>query len=84
MGQLAGVTAAPYIREKRLIPLLVDHMPDRYSYFVYFGNRSSQTARARAFIDLAVNRLVDNQDYVLSASELGMGVRQSGRVPRRK
>lgn len=84
LGQLAGVTAAPYIRDKRLIPLLVDHVPQRYSYFVYFGNRNSQTARARAFIDLAVKRLVDNQEYVLSASELGAAVRSPGRVPRRK
>ncbi len=76
IGQLAGVTAAPYIREKCLVPLLINHVPDRYSYFVYFGSRSSQTARARAFIDLAVKRLVDNPDYVLSASELEMYVRQ--------
>ena len=35
-------------------------------YFIYFGSRSSQPARARAFIDLAVKRLVDNREYVLS------------------
>lgn len=70
IGQLAGVTAAPYIRSGKLVPLLVDHIPDRSSYFVYFGSRSSQPARARAFIDLAAKRLVDNADYVLSAKEL--------------
>lgn len=70
IGQLAGVTAAPYIRSKQLVPLLVDHIPDRYSYFVYYGSRSAQPARARAFIDLAVKRLVDNTDYVLSMKEL--------------
>jgi len=70
IGQLAGVTAAPYIRSGKLVPLLVDHMPDRASYFVYFGSRSSQPARARAFIDLAARRLVDNADYVLSSKEL--------------
>lgn len=70
IGQLAGVTAAPYIRSGKLVPLLVDHMPDRASYFVYFGSRSSQPARARAFIDLAAKRLVDNADYVLSSKEL--------------
>ena len=76
IGQLAGVTAAPYIRSKQLVPLLVDHIPDRYNYFVYFGSRSSQTARARAFIDLAVKRLVDNTEYVLSAKELRTGSRR--------
>jgi len=70
IGQLAGVTAAPYLRSGKLVPLLVDHMPDRSSYFVYFGSRSSQPARARAFIDLAAKRLVDNADYVLSSKEL--------------
>lgn len=70
LGQLAGVTAAPYIRAGRLVPILLDHIPDSASYFVYFGSRTSQPARARAFIDLAVERLTDNPDYVLSGKEL--------------
>ena len=70
IGQLAGVTAAPYIRSGQLVPLLVDHVPERSSYFVYFGSRTSQPARARAFIDLAAKRLVDNAEYVLSSKEL--------------
>jgi len=37
IGQLAGVTAAPYIRSKQLVALLIDHMPDWYHYFVCFG-----------------------------------------------
>lgn len=86
IGQLAGVTAAPYIRSGQLVPLLVDHMPDRASYFVYFGSRSSQPARARAFIDLAVKRLVDHSEYVLTTKELRAvrpGRRRSG-VDRRR
>ena len=75
IGQLAGVTAAPYIRSKQLVPLLVDHVPDRYSYFVYYGSRSAQPARARAFIDLVVARLVDNNEYVLSMKELRAAAR---------
>ncbi|NVD70185.1 LysR family transcriptional regulator [Duganella sp. BJB1802] len=70
LGQLAGVTAAPYIRAGRLIPILAEHMPDIAGYFVYFGSKTSQPARARAFVDLAVERLADNPDYVLSDSEL--------------
>lgn len=81
LGQLAGVTAAPYIRSGRLVPLLVDHMPDHASYFVYFGSRTAQPARARAFIDLAVKRLAGNPEYVLTDQELG-GVRP--RAPRRR
>lgn len=75
LGQLAGVTAAPYIRAGQLVPILVDHMPDYASYFVYFGSRTSQPARARAFIDLAVERLTDNPTYVLSDEELRSGQR---------
>ena len=70
LGQLAGVTAGPYIRSGQLIPILVDHMPNYANYFVYFGSRSSQPARARAFIDLAVQRLGDRSEYVLSEREL--------------
>lgn len=70
LGQLAGATAAPYIRAGQLIPILLAHMPDIASYFVYFGSRTSQPARARAFVDLAVERLTDCPDYVLSSPEL--------------
>lgn len=70
IAQLAGVTAAPYIRSGQLVPLLLDHIHDRASYFVYFGSRISQPARARAFIDLAVQRLVNNTEYILSEKEL--------------
>lgn len=77
IGQLAGVTAAPYIRAGKLVPILVDHMPDYASYFVYFGSRTSQPARARAFIDLAVQRLTDNPEYVLGREDL-LGKRRRG------
>jgi len=73
IGQLAGVTAAPYIRAGQLVPLLADHVSDHASYFVYFGSRDSQPARARAFIDLAVKRLVGNRQYVLADEELRLG-----------
>lgn len=70
LGQLAGVTAAPYLRDGRLVPILPEHMPDYGNYHVYFGSRTSQPLRARAFIDLAVQRLTDNPDYVLGEEHL--------------
>lgn len=70
LGQLAGVTAAPYIRSGQLLPVLLGHMPDIASYFVYFGSRKSQPARVRAFVDLVVERLADNPDYRLTNKEL--------------
>ncbi|MEY8877667.1 MAG: LysR family transcriptional regulator [Leptothrix sp. (in: b-proteobacteria)] len=70
LGQLAGTTAAPHIRAGRLIPVLLEHMPDFASYFVYYGSRTSQPARARAFVDLAVERLTDCPQFVLTSKEL--------------
>ena len=58
-------TAADLIRLRSLIAAAanIKHrtalaVSDRASYFVYFGSRVSQPARARAFIDLAVRRWV--------------------------
>lgn len=85
IGQLAGVTAAPHIRAGKLVPILVDYMPDYASYFVYFGSRTSQPARARAFIDLAVQRLTDNPEYVLGKDDLlGKSRHRSGRAVQSK
>ena len=84
LGQLAGVTAAPYIRSGQLVPILVDHMPNYASYFVYFGSRSSQPLRARAFIDLAVQRLGDSSEYVLTERDLQLGRRRGSRTNRRR
>lgn len=75
LGQLAGATAVPYIRSGHLVPILLEHMPDNASYFVYFGSRTSQPARARAFVDLAVERLTDCPQYVLTHKELARATR---------
>jgi DNA-binding transcriptional LysR family regulator len=70
IGQLAGPTAAPLIRSGRLLPILLEHMADHYSLFVYYGSRAAQPARVRRFIDLAVERLTGGADLVLSDKEL--------------
>jgi hypothetical protein len=59
-------------------------MPDFASYFVYFGSRTSQPARARAFIDLAVERLTDNPEYVLSGRELAGAQRRIRSVAQKR
>lgn len=75
LGQLAGATAASFIRSGQLVPVLLEHMPDIASYFVYFGSRTSQPARSRAFIDLAVECLTDCPQYVLTSQELARAQR---------
>lgn len=70
IGQLAASTAAALIRSGRLVPLLLEHMTDNLSLFIYYGSRAAQPARVRRFIDLAVERLTENNDFVLTAEEL--------------
>jgi DNA-binding transcriptional LysR family regulator len=70
IGQLTGVTAAEHIRSGRLVPLLTANVADHLALFVYYGSRAAQPARARAFIDLAIERLTDAPDFVLTPREL--------------
>ena len=70
IGQLAVPTAASLIRSGRLVPLLLDHMTDDLSLFIYYGSRVAQPARVRRFIDLVVERLTESNDFVLTNGEL--------------
>ncbi len=70
LGLLTGIAAASHIRAGRIVPLLTEHMADPSSLFLYYGSRPGQPARVRAFIDLALARLVNNPAYVLSTKEL--------------
>lgn len=42
----------------------------RYQMFIYYGSRRAQPARVRRFIDLAVERLANSREFVLSREEL--------------
>ncbi len=70
VAQLAGSTAAQHIRAGRLVPLLIDHMTDHYNLYIYYGSRTGQPARVRSFIDLVVDRLHDNPDFIFTREEL--------------
>ncbi|MBK1713651.1 LysR family transcriptional regulator [Rubrivivax gelatinosus] len=70
IGSLSNLSAAAHIRAGRLVPLLTQHVTDHLSVHVYYGSRSAQPLRVRAFIDLAVERLADSAAYELSAREL--------------
>lgn len=75
IGQLAVPTAAPYIRAGRLVPVLPEHLADSYSLFIYYGSRAALPARVRRFIDLAVDRLTDNREFMMSQDELIQAMR---------
>lgn len=70
IAQLAGPTAAQYIRTGQLVPLLLDNIADMHSLFLYYGSRIAQPLRVRRFIDLAIERLANVKTFVLSAEEL--------------
>jgi DNA-binding transcriptional LysR family regulator len=84
IGSLSNLSAAAHIRAGRLVPLLTDHVTDHMSVHLYYGSRSAQPARVRAFIDLAVDRLVNTTVYELSGKELAAAEVKGRRALRRK
>jgi DNA-binding transcriptional LysR family regulator len=84
IGQLANLSAAEHIRRGRLVPLLLQHMASHIGVHLYYGSRAAQPRRARAFIDLAIERLLDTPTYVLTAKELGAAAAAVPRARRRR
>ena len=70
IGEVANLSAAAHIRSGALVPLLLQHMTSHIGVHLYYGSRAAQPRRVRAFIDLAVERLLDTPTYVLGAKEL--------------
>jgi hypothetical protein len=53
-----------------MVPVLLQHMSAHIGLRLYYGNRTAQPKRVRAFLDLALSRLHDCIDYVLADKEL--------------
>jgi len=70
IGQRANFSAAPHIRAGRLVPVLLPHTSDPIGLHIYYGSRAAQPRRVRAFLDLALRRLLESTDHVLSDKEL--------------
>jgi len=83
IGQLSGLSAAAHIRSGRLVPLLTLHVTDHMSVHVYYGSRTAQPTRVRAFIDIAVEQLLRNTNYVLDAKELSAAEARGRKAARR-
>jgi DNA-binding transcriptional LysR family regulator len=84
IGQLANFSAAQHIRTGHLVPVLLQHLSDHIGLHIYYGSRAAQPKRVRAFLDLAVTRLLDCTDYVLSGKELLAASNEWKRVRRRR
>jgi DNA-binding transcriptional LysR family regulator len=70
IAQLSGISAVPHIRAGRIKPVLIQHVTDDMGVYLYYGSRRAQPARVRRFIDFAVERLTDNQAFLLTDREL--------------
>lgn len=70
IGQITNLSAAPHIRTGRLVPLLLPNISAHYGVYFYYGSRTAQPKRVRAFIDLAVARLHEAPAFVLGRKEL--------------
>ena len=70
IGQVDAINAAAPLRDGRLVPLLVRHASERMGLHLWYCQRRGMAARVRRFIDFAVERLHDGQQFHLSTAEL--------------
>ncbi|WP_018606908.1 LysR family transcriptional regulator [Uliginosibacterium gangwonense] len=70
IGLLDSVSAAPVLREGRLVPLLCEHVSPRMGLHIYYPPRSNMPRRIGRFIDFAMARLSQRRDCQLSIDEL--------------
>jgi DNA-binding transcriptional LysR family regulator len=84
IGQLANLSAAAPIRAGRLVPLMVATVAEQYGLYLYYGSRTAQPKRVRAFIDFAAARLQDAPEFVLRSKELEAAAQSWRRRQRRR
>lgn len=70
IGQLGSFSATAHIRSGRLVPLLTQHVTEYGAIYIYYGHRTEQPLRVRTFIDFMIERMADNRNFFLDASEL--------------
>lgn len=84
IGQISNMSAAGPIRGGQLVPVLLQHMSEHIGLHIYYGNRTAQPKRVRAFIDLAIQRLLHTSAYVLGQKELAQAAASMGASSRRR
>lgn len=70
ISQLSSLSVTHLIRDRKLIPLFINHIADHTHAYIYYGSKNKQPLKVRKFIDLAIKRLTNNQDLTLSIKEL--------------
>jgi DNA-binding transcriptional LysR family regulator len=84
IGQLTNLSAAHHIRAGRLVPLMLSTISEQYGLYLYYGSRTAQPKRVRAFIDFAAARLHEASDFVLGRKELDAAAQSWRRTQRRR
>ena len=82
IGQISNMSAAAHIRGGQLVPVLLQHMTEHIGLHLYYGNRTAQPQRVRAFIDLAILRMANATAYVLSEKVLAKAAASMGKSKR--
>ena len=70
VGLLDSLMATPHLRSGALVPFLVDQISARMGIYLYYTHRSDMPRRVRAFIDFAIEKLLNNPLYVPTAEQL--------------
>lgn len=70
IGQLGSFNAIPHIRTGRLVALLMQHINEYGTVYIYYRHRTEQPLRVRTFIDFMVERIADNKKFFLDSAEL--------------
>jgi DNA-binding transcriptional LysR family regulator len=70
VGQIDSINGAAAIRAGELVPLLTGHVSDRMGLYIYYAQRTDMPGRVRRFIDFAVERLKESQEFSLPVPEL--------------
>ena len=70
IGQVANFAAAEHLRAGRLVPVLLPWISAHIRLHVYYGSRTAQPKRVRAFLDLVLAKLLNSTAYSLTEKEL--------------
>ncbi|MBV7537926.1 LysR family transcriptional regulator [Duganella sp. sic0402] len=66
IGQIDSINATAAIRAGKLKPLLTQYLSERMGFYLYFPQRADMPGRVRRFIDFAVERLHNSEQFYIN------------------
>jgi len=70
IGQIDSINASAAIRAGKLKAVLTGYVSERMGLYIYYAQRTDMPGRVRRFIDFAVERLKESQEFSLPVPEL--------------